>query len=121
MAESKTRTSHLAGVSTTQNSTWQDLSTSYDVTVGLSIANGATGPTTAAQFQIQVANDYNAGSPTNPVNYGGPLVGPTSNSGASSWGVEISDAWQAVRVQFTAASGGSTVTGTADTSKTTAI
>jgi len=63
-----------------------DLSTGYGAQVDIQLTNGATGPTVAAQVQVQVAADV-AG--TLFVNYGGPLVGGVANSGVSSWSVEL--------------------------------
>ncbi len=111
----------LNGVTTTTNGTWIQMDTSYNAQIGLLLTNGASGPTTAAQFQVQVAANYNGGSPANPVNFGGPLVGGLANNGTYSWGVEIPLGWAAFRVVFTQSSGGTAVTGTADASLTTGI
>lgn len=94
MAIAKTRTSLWSGQSLSAggsnvNSSWIDLSAVDEAQVNFRLTNGATGPTVAAQVQIQVANDYNAGSPTLPVNYGGAFIGVTPNSGVSSWSVPL--------------------------------
>lgn len=52
----------------------------------IKLTNGSTGPTVAAQVQVQVAADV---SGTLFVNFGGPLVGSTANNGVSSWSVEL--------------------------------
>jgi hypothetical protein len=88
-----TRTSIWSGqalaVGTPQNGAWQNLSTVFESQVNFKITNGATGPTVAAQVQIQVANDWNSGSPNLPINYGGPLVGDTANNGGGQWSIDI--------------------------------
>jgi len=56
----------------------------YGAQISLKITNGATGPTIAAQIQIQVSQDN-----TEYYDYGGPLVGSTTNSAVSSWSVEV--------------------------------
>lgn len=125
MAATKTYTSPTTfgvnGITATTTSSWVDLSGGYGATVNLSIVNGATGPTTAGQFQVQVADNYNAGSPTLIVNFGGPLVGSTANSGSASWPVEIPIGIEAVRVVYTAASTPADSTATADVSNVTGI
>lgn len=63
-----------------------DLSTGYGAQVDIQLTNGATGPTVPAQVQIQVAADV-AG--TLFVNFGGPLVGSTTNSAVTSWSVDL--------------------------------
>lgn len=87
----KTRTSlHsavtlTAGAGNTTSSTI-DLSAGYGAQVNFSLTNGATGPTVAAQVQIQVANDSGG---TLFVNFGGALVGSVTNSAVTSWSVDI--------------------------------
>jgi hypothetical protein len=99
LAATKARTSlHnaatlTAGAGDTTSSS-VDLSAGYGATVDIKLTNGATGPTVAAQVQVQVANDA-AG--TLWVNYGGPLVGPTANSASSSWAVDVPPGFAAVR------------------------
>lgn len=74
-----------AGAGNTTSSL-SDLTGSYGTQVDISITNGSTGPTVAAQCQIQVAADSGG---TLVVNYGGPLVASTSNSAVTSWSIEL--------------------------------
>jgi|SRR5215469_22576 len=103
MAATKVRTSIwsaqtlTAGAGNT-NSSWIDLSAGYGAQVDIKLTNGATGPTVAAQVQVQVANDYNAGSPTLITNFGGALVGGVANSEVDYWSVQIPPAVEAVRL-----------------------
>jgi hypothetical protein len=83
-----------AGAGNTTSSTI-DLSAAYGATVNIQLTNGATGPTIAAQVQIQVSNNA-AG--TIWVNYGGALVGSVTNSAVSSWAVEVPQGFGAVRI-----------------------
>lgn len=125
MAASKTYTSPTTfgvnGVTATTTSNWVDLSGGYGATVDVSMVNGATGPTTAGSFQVQVANNYNSGSPTLVVNFGGPIAGSTANSGSASESVEIPIGIEAVRVVYTQASTAADTTATADVSNVTVI
>lgn len=94
MAASKTWTSLAASVTLTAGASDTtegpvDLSTGYGATLNISLTNGATGPTVAAQVQVQVANDYNSGSPHLWVNYGGPLVAGVLNFGVYQWTIEL--------------------------------
>lgn len=91
MASTKARTSINSATTMTAGAanvsgTWQDVNTGYGVQLGILLTNGATGPTIAAQVQIQTSNDT---SHTLAVNFGGPLVGVTTNSGVSSWSIEL--------------------------------
>jgi len=54
---------------------------SYENGLSVKLTNGATGPTIAAQVQIEVSQDN-----TEWYEFGGPMVGGTVNSGVSSWG-----------------------------------
>ena len=57
----------------------------YGAGLHIKLTNGATGPTVAAQVQIQVSADN-----VEYYNFGPALVGSTSNNGVVSWGgVEI--------------------------------
>lgn len=57
----------------------------YGAALHIKLTNGGTGPTVAAQVQIQVSADNSEF-----YNFGGALVGLTSNNGISSWGgIEI--------------------------------
>src|SRR5438105_254189 len=79
VAPTKTRTSIwsaqtlTAGAGNTTSSA-VNINTSFECQVNIKLTNGATGPTVAAQVQVQVANDT---TPTLLVNYGGALVGTT--------------------------------------------
>ena len=59
----------------------------------IKITNGATGPTVAAQAQIQVSYDG-----TNYYNYGGALTGNTDNNGVESWVVHVPPCFRYVKV-----------------------
>jgi hypothetical protein len=59
----------------------QNLAAAYGAVLDLKLTNGATGPTVAAQIQIQVSEDN-----SNYYNYGGALKGSTVNSAVSQWG-----------------------------------
>jgi len=61
-----------------------DLSAGYGAQISLKLSNAATGPTIAAQIQIQVSQDD-----SEYYDFGGPLVGSTANSAVSSWSTEI--------------------------------
>lgn len=124
-APTKARTSIWSSQTLTASSadtvsSWVQVDTSFPPTLGLKLTNGATGPTVAAQIQIEVANDYNAGSPTLPVEYGGPLVGKTDNSGVASWPIELPLGTAAVRLTG-GSNTGQNVTVDADISKVTGI
>ena len=97
-----------------------DTSAAYGAQVNVKLTNGATGPTVPAQVQIQVANDYNAGSPTLWVNYGGPLRGSTVNADVSYWSINIDVPIAAVRL-VSGSNTGQAVTLDADISLVTAI
>ncbi len=57
----------------------------YGAALGIKITNGGTGPTLAAQVQIETSQDNSEW-----FKFGGPLVGTTENSEVSSWGgIEI--------------------------------
>jgi len=102
------------------NSAWVDLSAAYGAQLDMFLTNGGTGPTVAAQFQVQVAADYNAGAPTKPTNFGGPLVGVVTNSGVTYFSVEIPIGVAAVRV-VAGSNTGQNVTADADISVVTGI
>ena len=122
MAATKARTSIWAAQTLTAGagnttSASQNLSTGYGAQVDIRLTNGATGPTVAAQVQIQVAND-SAG--TLWTNFGGALVGSTSNSAVSQWSVEIPFAVAAVQL-VAGSNTGQNVTVDADISVVTAV
>jgi len=89
MAASKSNTVVRNNVTMTSgaadsNSTSTDLRTSYGGEALIKLTNGATGPTVPAQVQIQLSNDD-----SNYYNYGGALIGSTSNNGVASWAIDI--------------------------------
>lgn len=102
------------------NSSWIDLSAVFESQVDIKLTNGATGPTIAAQVQVQVADDYNSGAPTLPVNFGGALIGGTANSEVDYFSVTIPIGVAAVRL-VAGSNTGQNVTVDADISKVTAI
>ena len=68
-----------------QTSAAADLADGYSATASVKLTNGATGPTVAAQVQIQTSPDN-----SNWYAFGGSLVGSTVNSAVVSWGgIEI--------------------------------
>lgn len=56
----------------------------YGAQISLKLTNGGTGPTVPAQIQIQVSQDNSEW-----YDFGGPLVGTTTNSDVTSWSVEV--------------------------------
>ncbi|HVC54954.1 MAG TPA: hypothetical protein VND95_03310 [Stellaceae bacterium] len=125
MAATKTRTSIWSGTTLTAGagnvtSSVIDLSTSYGSTINIRLTNGATGPTVAAQVQVMVANDYNAGSPTLPVNFGGAFTGGVDNGGVYYASVEIPIGVEAVYL-VAGSNTGQNVTVDADISTVTAV
>jgi len=103
-APTKSRTSiwsaysHAASTAGTF-SDWIDVSTGFPSTINAAVKNGATGPTIAGMFIVQVANDYNGGSPTSPITMSGENTGSTDNSGTTFFGpIEIDLGISAVRV-----------------------
>lgn len=122
MAATKTRTSLYSAQTLTASagdttSATQNVSTGYGVQVDIKLTNGATGPTVAAQVQIEVAADA-AG--TLFTKFGGPLVGNTTNSGVSSWSVELPIGVAAFRL-VSGSNTGQDVTLDADYANVTAI
>jgi hypothetical protein len=125
MAATKARTSIWSAQTLTAgagdtNGSWIDLSAGYGALVDIKLTNGATGPTVAAQVQVQVAANYNAGSPTLVTNFGGALIGLTSNNGVAQFSVEIPIAAAAVRL-VAGSNTGQNVTVDADLSQVTAL
>lgn len=125
MAATKSRTSLWAGTTLTAaagdtNSSWIDLSTAYGAQIDFKLTNGATGPTVAAQVQVQVAADYNAGSPNLVTKFGGPIVGSTTNSDVTYGSIEIPPGVAAVRL-VAGSNTGQNVTVDADISVVTGI
>ena len=91
MASTKSRTSIWSAQTLTAGagdttSSWVDINTGYGAQVNIVITNGATGPTVAAQCQIQVANDT---SHTLITNYGGALKAGVTNSGVYYWSIDL--------------------------------
>jgi len=125
MALTKSRTSIwsaqtlTAGAADT-NGTWIDLSAVYAAIVDIKLTNGATGPTVPAQVQVQVAADYNAGSPTLVTNYGGPCISTTTNNDVQYFSVEIPIGAAAIRL-VAGSNTAQNVTVDADISKVTAL
>jgi hypothetical protein len=127
MAATKVRTSIWAAQVLTASagpttSSWVDLSGGYGAQLDFRLTNGTTGPTTPAQVQVQVANNWNAGSPTLAMAFGGPMVGDTNGSNfARDFSVEIPPGVAAVRLIAGQNVGGSNVTVDADVSNITAL
>lgn len=74
MALTKSRTQLWASNTLTaggadQTTAWQDIRGAYDTAVNVVITNGATGPTDPAEVIVEVANDYNSGSPNQPTEF----------------------------------------------------
>jgi len=125
MATTKSRTSIWSAVTLTAgagntNSSWIDLSGSYGSTVSGTLTNGGTGPTIAAQVQIQVANDYNAGAPTLPINLGGAFIASLTASAVSYFTAEIPIGYSAIRL-VAGSNTGQNVTVSADLGNVTAV
>lgn len=122
MALTKSRTSLnsattlTAGAGNTTSST-VDNTASYGTQLDIQLTNGATGPTVPAQVQIQVAADSGG---TLFVNFGGPLVGTTTNSAVSSWSVDLPIGVGAFRI-VSGSNTGQNVTLDADYSRVTGI
>lgn len=123
MAATKTRTSiHAAttltadaGADTTVSSA-VDLTAGYGASLEIKLTNGGTGPTVAAQVQIQLSNDN-----TTYFNFGGPLVGKTSASGVAQWGgIRIPIGAKYLKLS-SGSNTGQNVTLTADISEVTAL
>lgn len=93
-----------------------NLTDGYGASLGIKLTNGATGPTIAAQVQIQISEDNSEF-----YDFGGPLIGNTDNSGIVSWGgIEIPIGAQYLRL-VAGSNTGQAVTVDADISEVTAI
>ena len=92
-----------------------DLDTSFGAQLGIKLTNGATGPTVAAQVQIQVSQDDSKF-----YNFGGALVGSVANSAVSSWSIEIPIGVEHIQL-VSGSNTGQNVTVDADISQVTAI
>jgi hypothetical protein len=101
-------------------SSWIDLSGGYGAQVNFRLTNGSTGPTIPAQVQVQVANNWNAGSPTLAMNFGGPCVGDINNLFTRDFSVEIPPGVEALRL-VAGSNTGQNVTVDADVSNITAL
>ena len=102
------------------NGSWIDLTGAYGASISVAITNGGTGPTVAAQVQIEVANDYNSGSPTLPVNFGGAFVANAAASAVSYVTADIPIGYGAMRL-VAGSNTGQNVTISADASVVTAV
>lgn len=122
MASTKARTSIwssqtlTAGAGNTTSS-WVDINTGYGAQLNMVLTNGGTGPTVAAQVQIQVANDTGH---TLITNFGGAFQGGTTNSGVYYLSVDIPIGVCSVRL-VAGSNTGQNVTVDADISNVTAI
>lgn len=124
-APTKSRTSIWSGQTLTAGagnttSSVIDLSATFESQIDIKLTNGGTGPTVPAQVQVVVANNYNAGSPTLLTNYGGALVGTTTNSAVSYFSVTIPIGVAAVEL-IAGSNTGQNVTVDADISSVTGI
>ena len=122
MATTKVRSPISAAVVMTASaanvtSTAIDLSTGYGAQLSIQVTNGATGPTVAAQVQIQTANDV-AG--TLFVNFGGALVASLTNLAVTNWSVDLPIGVERVRL-ISGSNTGQPTTLDADISQVTAI
>jgi hypothetical protein len=120
MATTKARTSIWSSQTLTAGagdttSTAVDLSDGYGAQVNIKLTNGATGPTVAAQVQIQYSADD-----TTYFNYGGPLVGNTDNNGVESWSVTVPIGVEYIEL-VAGSNTGQNVTVDADISEVTAV
>ena len=93
-----------------------DLTDGYGGTLNIKLTNGATGPTIAAQVQVQVSEDNSEW-----YNFGGALIGSTANNAVTSWGgIIIPIATKYLRL-VAGSNTGQNVTVDADLSEVTAI
>ena len=70
-----------------------DLQDGYGGTLHVKLTNGGTGPTVAAEVQVQMSGDD-----TEYYGYGGPLTGNTDSSGVSSWTIPVPIGTQYLRL-----------------------
>ncbi len=92
-----------------------DLTDGYGATIGIKITNGGTGPTIAAQVQVQFSQDNSEW-----YDLGGPIKGTTGNSEVVSWPVTIDIGMEYVRL-VGGSNTGQNVTVEADISEVTAV
>jgi hypothetical protein len=86
MASTKSNTAIWSGQTltaggATTNSSVVDLTDGFGAALHIKLTNGGSGPTVAAQVQIQTSADN-----TEWYNFGGAFVGSTTNSAKVSWG-----------------------------------
>jgi hypothetical protein len=115
LTTTKSYLNHLNAVTATTTSTAQDLSSVDGCKVNYTLTNGGTAPTTAGTLKIEVANDYNAGSPHQWVNLATLSVSNTA-SAVLSGSIRLDEPDAAVHAIWTASSGGTATTCTVDTS-----
>lgn len=126
MAATKVRTSIWASQTLTASagnttSSWVDLSGGYGAQLDFKLTNGTTGPSVPAQVQVQVGNNWNAGSPSLVTDFGGPCVGDINGSNFyRAFSVEIPPGVAAVRL-IAGSNTGQNVTVDADVSNITAL
>lgn len=94
-----------------------NLTGTFESQINIKLTNGATGPTVPAQVQVVVGNDA---TPTLATNYGGALVGSTTNSAVSYFSVTIPIGVESVQL-VAGSNTGQNVTVDADISSVTAI
>lgn len=88
----------------------------YGAGLHIKLTNGATGPTVAAQVQIQVSGDNSEW-----YDFGGPLVGGTGNSQVVAWGgIEVPIGVEFLRL-VSGSNTGQAVTVDADISEVTTL
>lgn len=122
MAATKARTAIwtaqtlTAGAGNTTSSSI-DLSGGYGAQVDIKLTNGGTGPTVAAQCQVQAANDAAA---TLWTEFGGPLQASTTASAIAYFSVELPIGVAAIRL-VAGANTGQNVTIDADVSNVTGL
>lgn len=102
MAITKEQTSlwsgHTLAAGTPDDTTpWQSITGAYGATVNVIIINGATGPTDPAEVVVEVANDYNSGSPNQPTIQATYKAGNTSSE-SYEYVIEIPAPLQAFRL-----------------------
>lgn len=83
----------LVAAAANNTSSVATLTTGYGGQLSIKITNGATGPTVAAQAQIQTSPDG-----TNYYSFGGALVAALGNAVVSSWSISIPVGIQYLRV-----------------------
>jgi len=92
-----------------------NIDTGYGGVISVKITNGATGPTVAGQCQVQTSSDD-----SEYYDFGGPLVGLTSNSGIASWVLEVPMGVEYIRI-VTGSNTGQNTTADVDLTNVTAV